>query len=255
MIISSSISRYKAASIHLAISAAIAAVVLAVMLALWYPPSLFRAMGGMALIALIVGVDVAIGPLITLIIFDTKKKELIFDLLVVTILQLAALSYGVYAMHSGRPVFIVFTGQSMAVASAADIDQEELAKATDDDFRNLSLTGPRLAAAIPPTDQKERDDLLFAGLAGFGIHQLPRYFVPYAQSRAQVLAATRPLSELSPNEDGAHRLQAYLDGAGKNIENLRFLPVTTRHATLLGIIDAQSGDLLEILKINPTPIK
>ncbi len=245
------VSRFKAAAIHLSISAAIAAAVLAIMLALWYPPSLFWGMGGMELIVLIVGVDVGIGPLITLIIFDTKKKELLFDLTVVAVLQLAALSYGVYALHAGRPVFIVFTGQNLAVASAADIDPEELAKAGVEDFRHLSLTGPRLAAAIPPRDRKELSDLLFASQQGFGIHQLPRYFVPYAERRAQILEAARPLKEFAAEGADAQKLQKYLQGSGKKTDNLGFLPVITRHARLLGIIDSRNGDLLEILQIDP----
>lgn len=252
MIAFRSFSRFKAAAIHLSISAAIATAVLATMLALWYPPSLFAAMGGRELVLLIVGVDVAIGPLITLIIFDTQKKELIFDLMVVAALQLGALSYGVYALHAGRPVFIVFTGQNMAVASAANIDPEELVKGRAEDFRQLSLTGPRLVAAVAPSNRQELTDLLFAGLAGIGIHQLPRYFVPYAERRTQVLEAALPLKEFVAEGEDAHRLRTYLEGSGKKVDSLRYLPVTTKKAKLMGIVDAQNGDLLDILKINPT---
>lgn len=251
MVIDPSISRYKAASIHLAISAMLAAVVLTIMLALWYPPSLFRAMGGLGLIVLIVGVDVVIGPLITLIIFDPRKKELVFDLMVIGVLQVAALSYGVYAMHAGRPVFIVFDGRQLAVASAADIDPEELAKAPHEEFRHLSLTGPRLAAIAPPEDPKERETLMFASLTGFGIHQLPKYFVPYTQGHGQILATAKPLGELTPNAEDARKLEAYLASTKKDASQMRYLPVTTRHASVLGIIDGQSGELLDILRINP----
>ena len=46
------------------------------------------------LILLMIGVDVVIGPLLTLIVFDPKKKHLKFDLVVIAALQLAALAYG-----------------------------------------------------------------------------------------------------------------------------------------------------------------
>lgn len=173
MIAIQSLSRYRAAAIHLAISAVIATATLAIMLLLWYPFPLFSAMGGTELIVLIVGVDVAIGPLITLIIFDTRKKELIFDLTVVAALQVGALGYGAYAMHSGRPVFTVFTDPQLAVVAAAEIDPEELAKASKEEFRHLSLTGPRLVAAEPPTDPDELSNITFASLAGMGIQHLP----------------------------------------------------------------------------------
>ena len=245
MIAIKSVSRLKAASIHLAISAAVAAVALAVMLALWYPPPLFGAMGGRTLIALIVGVDVAIGPLITLIIFDPRKKELLFDLSVVAALQVAALLYGVYAMHAGRPVFTVFAEGSLAVVSAADIDPDELAKARVDEFRRLSLTGPRLVAADLPADPQERSQLAFAGLAGFGVQHLPKYYVPYADRRMQVQAAARALTQLPPNAG----IQSYLARTGRPAGDLGFLRVRTRYANLLGIVDLRSGELLDILDI------
>jgi hypothetical protein len=96
------VSRFRAGAIHLGISALITAAALTLMLVYWYPPPLFAAMGGTELVVLVVGVDVCIGPLITLIIFDTRKKELLFDLAIVAALQLTALGYGIYAMHAGR---------------------------------------------------------------------------------------------------------------------------------------------------------
>ena len=89
-----SLNRWKASALHLALSAAIGVAVVALMLALWYPQPYFAAMGGDTLILLLIGVDVVIGPLITLIVFDPKKKSLRFDLAVIAVLQLAALVYG-----------------------------------------------------------------------------------------------------------------------------------------------------------------
>ena len=81
------LNRWKAATLHLGISAAIAATVVALMLALWYPKPYFEAMGGDTLIMILIGVDVVIGPLITLVIFDPKKKKLKFDLAVIAALM------------------------------------------------------------------------------------------------------------------------------------------------------------------------
>ena len=89
-----SLNRWKAALIHLGISAAIGVGVVALMLFVWYSRPYFTAMGGDTLILLLIGVDVVIGPLITLTIFDPKKKGLRFDLSVIAAVQLAALAYG-----------------------------------------------------------------------------------------------------------------------------------------------------------------
>jgi hypothetical protein len=245
------VSRYKAASIHLALSAAIAALVIAIMLALWYPPPLFTAMGGSELLALIVGVDVAIGPLITLIIFDTRKKELVFDLAIVAALQLGALGYGMMAMHSGRPVFTVFAEHHFAVVSAAEIDDDKLAQARFEEFRHLSLTGPRLVATKPPTDPDELSNIAFLGLVGMGIQNLPKYYVPYAEGRAQVLKASLPIVELDLQPVEKERLESYLKKSGRKADELRCLPVKTKLGLLTALIDAHTGDLLDILNIKP----
>ena len=119
MIALASLNRWTAAAIHLGISALIAITVVAVMLALWYPQPYFDAMGGTGLLKILVGVDVAIGPLLTLIIFDRRKKSLRFDLSVIAFLQIAALVYGVYIMRPwNQPSARCATSASAAAARA-----------------------------------------------------------------------------------------------------------------------------------------
>ena len=73
---------------HLACSALVAVAAAVLLFLLWYPWPYSVLAGGMSLFMLICGVDVVIGPLITLIIFDTRKPwlELRRDLLVVVML-------------------------------------------------------------------------------------------------------------------------------------------------------------------------
>lgn len=247
------ISRYRAASVHLAISAVIALAVISTMLVLWYPGTYFSAMGGKLLVALIVGVDVIIGPIITLIIFDTRKKELVFDLAVVAALQLAALIYGTHTMYIARPVFTVFTGQQFVVVVAAEIDPKEQAKARFEEFRSFSLTGPRLVATEPPTKREDISDLLFAKIFGLGIQNLPKFYVPYVDKRDQILKASLPLSALSLQGKDKETLENYLRRFGHKKEYLRYLPVTAKDTVFTAIIDS-NGDVLDMLDISPGSI-
>ena len=100
-------SRWRASGIHLLISAVLAVVTLILLLKVWYPPPLFTAEGGNDLLFILIGVDVIIGPLITLIIFKVGKPRLRMDLTVIALLQLGALVYGGYVMFVARPVFVV----------------------------------------------------------------------------------------------------------------------------------------------------
>lgn len=245
------LSRTGAATLHLGISAATAAAAMTLMLALWYPSPLFDAMGGKVLLMLIVGVDVAIGPLLTLIVFDPRKKELIFDLSVVALLQLSALVYGIYALHAARPAFVVFVDNQFTVVAAASIEDEARAHARPE-FRTLPELGPTVVAVDMPTDVEARNEILFAGLGGLGIQHLPRYYVPYAERATQVIAAAQPLDRLHVASDDEKKVvNDAVARLRKTSKELRFLPVVTEYAKLTALIDAKTGALLAMVAAHP----
>src|SRR5262245_26907069 len=99
--------RWKAAAIHSSISAVIALLVGALLFGVWYPPPYFHAAGADELVLLLVGVDLGIGPLLTLIVFRSGKPGLRFDLWVIACAQTVALIYGLSIMLQSRPVFLV----------------------------------------------------------------------------------------------------------------------------------------------------
>lgn len=245
-----SLSRYSASGLHFAVSSAIAMIIAAFMYWIWFPSPLFHAMGGAALFLLIVGVDVTLGPLITLIVFDTRKKSLPYDMAVIVFLQLLALCYGIYAMSCARPVFTVFTGQGFAVVASADIEPEVLAKATREEFKYLSLTGPRLVATEPPSDAEGESLISLATQFGSGIQHFPKYFVPYDDKREAVLKSSYQLSELKMSPEDKLKLEKYLSRTNLQAQTLRFLPVTAQNDELTALISNQ-GELLKILDIKP----
>ena len=63
---------------------------------IWYPYPYREISGGRELFLLVITVDVILGPLITLAVFNRKKprSELRRDLAIVALLQLGALGYG-----------------------------------------------------------------------------------------------------------------------------------------------------------------
>src|SRR5215467_6827215 len=101
-------SRWKASGIHLLLSCAIVGAVLVFMVSVWYRWPLFILAGGAGITLILAGVDVTLGPLITLIIFKPGKKGLKFDLTFIALLQVVALAYGVHVIFIARPVYLVF---------------------------------------------------------------------------------------------------------------------------------------------------
>ena len=116
--------RSKAFLIHLILSACIGVLVLLVIRYVWFSGPLFGAMNAAGLLAILVPVDVILGPVLTLLTCSqNKSKRLIFlDLFVIISLQLTALLYGVWAVAEARPTHIVLYGRELYVVRATDIN-------------------------------------------------------------------------------------------------------------------------------------
>lgn len=84
----------------------------------WYPQPYFSIDGGWQGIRLVGAVDLVLGPFITFLIFDLRKsrREILFDLVTIAVIQLSALSYGVYATYTQRPVAVVLIDEFAASA-------------------------------------------------------------------------------------------------------------------------------------------
>ncbi|MGH8659925.1 MAG: TfpX/TfpZ family type IV pilin accessory protein [Gammaproteobacteria bacterium] len=247
------LTRWKASAIHLSICALIALSVLAWMLFVWYPSPYFEAVGGSKLSMTIIGVDVVIGPLITLIIYNPAKKSLRFDLSVVALLQLGALVYGIYVVYEARPVYVVFNVDRFDVVAANELEPAERKKVSRPEYRSLPLNGPRIVAAVLPADPKERERILFSAVgAGYDLPNFPQYYVPYKEQTAQAIARSRPLDALEQKRAEAEpQLAALKKEFAEHANDLGFLPVRARKKDLTAIIDRKTGEVVKILSIDP----
>ncbi len=161
--------RLTAAGIHLGLSLTIAALAAILVFLVWYPGAFRELAGGRGLFVLLTSVDVVLGPLLTLAVFDRTKsrRHLRLDLAVIGVLQLAALVYGLHTVFIVRPVAMVFEVDRMRLVVADDVAVDELPKALPA-YRSLPLTGPLLLGARAPRDGAERNDALFQGSGGQG---------------------------------------------------------------------------------------
>lgn len=243
--------RWKAASIHFGISVVIATALFATMLLLWYPRPYFHAAGGQKLLLLLIGVDVVIGPLLTLIVFDPRKKNLKLDLAVIVALQLAALVYGASIMFNARPVFVAFAGDRFELVEANAIATVDL-EAARPAFRALPLTGPRIVGTRLPVNPQDRERLAMAAMVGGSIGVFPQHYVPYAMVARDAIARGQPVSKLrTRNAAQAADIDAWVAASGRPEATLRYLPLQARHGDMTVIIAAATGDVLGVLPIDP----
>lgn len=242
------LSRWQAAGLHLLISAAIAAAALALILGLWFPGPLFQAAGGLGLFLILVGVDVAIGPFITLLVFKAGKPGMEFDLAAIGTLQLLALIGGFWMVSLARPAFVVFVVDRFEMVSAADLAAEALAEAKYEEFRAAPWTGPRLAAADLPGDPAERQRLIELAPAGIDVQHFPRYYVPYAERTQQVLARAVTVERLHETEPAtAQAVDEWLAASGTKAGDVRALLLRTRFAWIAVLVDPKTAQPVKYL--------
>jgi hypothetical protein len=103
------ITKLKATGVHLFLSLLVFVYLVYQIYFNWYPQPYFSIDGGWQGIRLIAAVDLVLGPLITFMIFDLSKsrRAIVFDLMVIAIIQFGALTYGVYLTYTQRPVAVV----------------------------------------------------------------------------------------------------------------------------------------------------
>jgi hypothetical protein len=239
-------SRLEAAGVHLAVSAAVAAAAAALVFGFWFPGYFSTLAGGQGIFVLITSVDIAMGPLITLCIFERTKarQELVRDLSIVAFLQFAALCYGLHTMYVARPVVMALEVNRFRVVSANDVLISELPLAQPG-FQSLSLTGPRFVGVAPSNPKEQMAEMNMAG-KGYDLGARPKYWRDWENTgRPQAIGESRPIEQLAkryPARQG--ELNAALAKTGVPLDQLRFLPIVSLHATAVALVDIRSGNIV-----------
>jgi len=197
--------RWKAAAVHLLLSLLLIGGIAWLALHSWFPYQLYRVAAPDKLLYLMWGIDLVIGPLLTLIVYKAGKPSLRFDLTIIALLQLAFLGYGLHTLWASRPVFLVGLPNRVSLDFANEVEEAELAKAPSA-WRRLSWSGPELVGAVPPKSDKQRQDLLFAALAtGIDLDKMPERYVDFAQVAPSLLAASKPVDSALASKAGIKR--------------------------------------------------
>jgi hypothetical protein len=245
------ITRWRAAAIHLGLSALPVCAVLSTLYFFWYPGALFDAAGGLLLFLVIAGVTVASGPLLTLIIFRQGKRGLGFDLAAIALLQLAALSYGTWILYQSRPVWIAFVVDRFELVRANEVPAEEREKAKPP-YDELPLSGPRVIGVRKPKDPNEQFRVAMSALQGHDLQAYPQYYVPYADVAREVEGAAKPVAQLSRfNPDAGASIAALPAKFGVKEEDMGFLPMRAGKKDLTVLVGRKTGRYLGTSGLKP----
>ncbi len=244
--------RLRASGLHLAISLAIACLAALLVFGLWYPYPYREISGGRELFLIVVTVDVILGPLITLAVFNTGKsrRELAMDLSLVAAIQLAALAYGLWTVAMARPVHLVFEFDRFRVVHRIEVDGDLLARAPPS-LQGRPWGRPTSLAVRPFRNNEEQIEATFAALQGVSLSSRPDLWESYADAKPRILAAAKPAAQLKTRfPDWAGRIDQAAAGAGLNPASAVYLPMVGRKTFWTVLLDPATAEVGAFLPLD-----
>ncbi len=141
--------KFKAASVHFSLSAVIFVNLAYLIYFVWYPQPFFSIDGGWQGMRIVAAVDLVLGPLLTFLIFDLGKsrREIVFDLFIIAVIQIGALAYGVVTTYLQRPVSLIIFDN--IVVSATEKEYGDQIKSPDELRVYSDESIPIIFAEIP----------------------------------------------------------------------------------------------------------
>ena len=241
--------RYKASTIHLAISASVVSVVMAAVFLLWYPGPTFEISGARIPVFVLIGVDLVLGPLLTLIVYKEGKRGLKFDLAFIASVQLVALLYGAGTLHAERPTYLVFAIDRISLVSHKNIDRSLIQY----DALGQKPFGKLInVLARTPVDPEEfnrfMNSVLFEGMPDLELRA--EYWEPWDAGADVIRGAITPLQNFET--DSKIERQEISDAIARHEDTqLGFLPIGGIEDDIGMLIDMDSLAPLDVIRVDP----
>jgi hypothetical protein len=240
--------KYKtqATLLHLSSTLLVAGAMAALVFLLWFPHPYREIVGGTELFLLVMAVDVVCGPLLTAVIYNPAKprRELLTDLGLVVLIQLAALAYGMYTVVQARPLYAVFEADRLRVVTAADVDNADWSEAKAP-WDAPHWGSPRLITVREPANTNEQLRAIDLAIAGKDVSLRPSFWKEW-DDKTPSLIIQRSKSVPDLRKKLAAPQQALLDAAversGMPAQRLRSLPMTSfRDTNWVALIDSTTA--------------
>ena len=245
------ISKRKAFLLHLSASALVVGTLCAIIFYFWYPAPYFDAKGAGGVLRVLIGVDLILGPTLTLVLFKPRKPGLLLDLSIIAAIQLGALIYGTTVIFQERPYYSVFAVDRFEVIAYRDADASMI---NHDALRQKPLRGPILAVANLPEDPAEFQRLLeetvFEGKPD--IQYRPEFWTPYSESSDAVARRARSLGSLADQKPETEELiSSFARAYERDVGDFSYVPLVGKDRSFVFVIDATTAEPIDIIDADP----
>jgi len=235
--------RLKASGIHLSLSALAFFIVLYFIVFLWYPNPHFSTNGGWQGVRIMLFVDIVLGPLLTLIIFNPEKsiKAILFDFTVIGTIQISAFIWGIIAVNSQRPLAISFwEGRFYPVI----MDDLKAGGVNPEQLKELSDQSPAIVyVRHPETDEEEAGVITYGFVEGKLEHQIFFLYSPLEKHIDELFEASISNSSTTDDKFQTNKTR-WLEKTGMNEDELTFIPFLGSYGNSILILD-RKGELLD----------
>lgn len=229
------------ALIHFVISLSCFSVLLFFLVNFWYPGLYFSNSGGWQGIRIVAGIDVVLGPLLTLIVFNPKKSthELTIDIGLIATIQVIALLWGIYTLHNQRPVAVVFWGKNFMTVPAEALNEQAY---NIDNLAGFSEESPPLIYAENPVkldDLKKMMDMILK--QQIPPHHQPRLYRPLKDRFSEIKPFQVNIDEILAKNSGVNdQLLPLLQKNNKNTHDVFYFLLQSKYRNGLLIFDADA---------------
>ncbi len=239
-----------AAFVHAALSFLVLVPILIIVRVAWFPGPLFAVQDAGRILAMLAGIQLLLGPLLTFVVYRRGKEKLKFDLAVIGLVQLAVLAYGVVAIHSERPRYVVFAVDRYTVLASKDVDFGAAGMAGFDDGSGESLRYAFAEMPMGAAYQRFQEGILFGGQPD--LERRPETWRTLASSRDAILAAARDYRGLlEANPGRAAELREAAVSAGLDPDTTRYVPLPGKRRDFAALLDPRSAKILAVVDVNP----
>ncbi|MEM7196664.1 MAG: hypothetical protein AAF402_17195 [Pseudomonadota bacterium] len=242
--------RLKAFLVHLVISLAILAVLLYLLVFIWYPPPFFAADGGWQGLKIILGVDIVLGPVLTLMIYNPAKgaHKLKMDLIAIACVQIFALIAGSYIVYDQRTRMVVFANNRFVSLTETQISESNV---PSEMLARLSESNPPMAFVELPEDPAERRAVINNNISGQLLYKRGDLFRPLTdENRMKIIAEGFDLDDVATANPARKTLVSrFLDKIKKPSSSLAALPLYCRYAELTLVMDRGTGEIIDTISI------
>lgn len=232
---------------HLIISVVISIIFIGIVFLCWYPSPLAKAVGVTHIFLMLIFIDVILGPILGLLVYKEGKKTLKMDLSIIILVQIFALSYGIYNIAEGRPVWIVQNGDRFELIRNNDLVYSNVEKIKPQ-YQSPSWFKPQYVSVFQGKTISERNKNLFEAITtGVSNAMRPELYIPLSEGQKQLIEASKRLDTLNQFNDN----QNVKSVLSKYPEADAWCALAGLSVDMVVLINKEKGEVIKIVDLRP----